>query len=431
MIQNSTPTSSVFTPPQLERFVPKVLFLCHSATLTGAPLVLYHLVSWLKQERFCSFEVLIRDDGPMVQKFAELGLTRTLPSDADAKISLPKSWLRRIWARPEMPEKDARDKLLKELKAQEFDLIYANTITVGNLLEWLAPLNCPVVTHVHELEHWIKASGEVNFEHIKHHTDFYIAAAHAVKNNLIDQHGIDPASIEVVHEFIAVGAVADVEHQRGTLRRRLNLPDGVTVVVGSGHESWRKGKDLFVELCHEVNRRVTDSTVYFLWVGGWESSHHRTKIEQMVSTLGLEDKILFTGQVDNPFDYFAASDIFALVSREDPYPLVCLEAAAVGKPILCFAGCGGMPEFVEWDAGIIVPHLDIEAMTSAVVGLIENPDQCRRLGMAAKTKVATQHDVTVSAPKLLKIVNHVKNTKRQTLRNKDSLPAADTKLLKL
>ena len=41
--------------------------------------------------------------------------------------------------------------------------------------------------------------------------------------------------------------------------------------------------------------------------------------------------------------------------EEDPYTLVCLEAAALEKPYVCFEGAGGSPEFVEEDCGFVVP----------------------------------------------------------------------------
>jgi hypothetical protein len=40
---------------------------------------------------------------------------------------------------------------------------------------------------------------------------------------------------------------------------------------------------------------------------------------------------------------------------------VCLEAAALGKPIICFGDAGGMPEFIEEVCELVVPYLDILA----------------------------------------------------------------------
>ena len=58
-------------------------------------------------------------------------------------------------------------------------------------------------------------------------------------------------------------------------------------------------------------------------------------------------------------DYFSIFDVFALMFREDPFPLVCLEAALLEKPNLCFARAGGASELVESDSGFVVPYLDL------------------------------------------------------------------------
>ena len=127
------------------------------------------------------------------------------------------------------------------------------------------------------------------------------------------------------------------------------------MIVGSGYETWRKGKDLFVQLASHVHQKLETDTVHFLWVGGRIDNEEYYEIAHDIKMAGLEHYVHFCGEVSNPLDYFAASDLFALVSREDPYPLVCLEAAILGKPILCFDNAGGMPEFVENDAGFVVP----------------------------------------------------------------------------
>jgi glycosyltransferase involved in cell wall biosynthesis len=64
--------------------------------------------------------------------------------------------------------------------------------------------------------------------------------------------------------------------------------------------------------------------------------------------------------VSNPLDYLSVFDIFALTSREDPYPLVVLEAALLQKPMVCFEKAGGAQDLIETDAGLIVPYLSLK-----------------------------------------------------------------------
>ena len=71
-----------------------------------------------------------------------------------------------------------------------------------------------------------------------------------------------------------------------------------------------------------------------------------------------------------PAEILKTADLLALVSLEDSFPLVGLEAALQGTPTICFQGGGGMPEFVSDDAGFAVAYLDVEEMSLQIASLI-------------------------------------------------------------
>ncbi len=103
----------------------------------------------------------------------------------------------------------------------------------------------------------------------------------------------------------------------------------------------------------------------------------------------------------NVMDYLKAGDLFILPSREDPFPLVCLEAAMCGLPVLCFRDAGGMPEFVEEDAGFVVPFEDTKKLAEKIVQLHDDPELRERLGRQAREKVHARHVTPIASPKIL------------------------------
>jgi glycosyltransferase involved in cell wall biosynthesis len=60
--------------------------------------------------------------------------------------------------------------------------------------------------------------------------------------------------------------------------------------------------------------------------------------------LGIEGQVKFTGFVDNPWVYFAASDAFLLPSRWEGMPNAALEALALGVPVIATPESGGVAE---------------------------------------------------------------------------------------
>jgi glycosyltransferase involved in cell wall biosynthesis len=363
--------------------------------------MMLNLLKWLKENTPLSFEVLLLADGPLRAEFASLAPVNVFPG-----APVPEGKAARLARRLGLAEDESksREKLLYRLRESGIGLIYANTVVTGRALEALAPLGCPVITHIHELDYWIEQSGEENLQQVRRHTGRYIAASRTVKQNLVDRYGISAGKIDVVHSFIpARGVAADPEG----IRQRLGIPEEAFVVLGSGHETWRKGKDLFVLLAAQAKKTMPEMQAHLLWVGGWQKDEDRRNILHDIRHLGLEGKVHFTGEVSNPLDYFAAGDVFAMVSREDPFPLVCLEAAALGKPVLCFADSGGMPEFVEDDAGFVVPYLDLAAMAERIAALAVDTTLRARLGKRAAEKVCGMYDIAAGSKRIERIISKI------------------------
>ena len=118
--------------------------------------------------------------------------------------------------------------------------------------------------------------------------------------------------------------------------------------------------------------------------------------------LGLGDRIRFVGPLEQPAELFAAMDVFALTSREDPFPLVMLEAAAAGVPVVCFAGGGGA-RIVDPDAGRVAPYLDVAGMAAAISDLLERGEERQRMGRAAE-RVRKRHTVDQAGPVLVDVI---------------------------
>jgi glycosyltransferase involved in cell wall biosynthesis len=274
--------------------------------------------------------------------------------------------------------------------------VYTNTIATAHVIELLAP-KVPVLTHVHELGSTFRLLRGQELSGLLSRTSQFIACSNVTREHLVHEHGVAGACIETVYESIPVDQVR-AERNRKAVFEELRIPEDGLLIAGSGNACWRKGTDLFVHLARTVCQQ--HDRAYFTWIGGGSLA----ELEHDVRLAGLKDKMRFTGAVAKPADYLAAADVFVLTSREDPYPLVCLEAAALEKPIICFAGAGGAPEFVEEDCGFVVPYLDTMAMARRVVSLLDSP-KCRAdMGSAARRKVEQRHDVNHAAPRIVEII---------------------------
>ena len=380
--------------------VKKVLFLGHEASRTGAPLLLLELIRWLAKHSNLRPSVLLKRGGELESDFRAIAPTWCFGEECER---MNRGLRRRLFRKLRLL-RIRKPNLVKLYPAEEYPVIYANTIETCDLALQLIGPGRRLIMHVHELAYGTSLSGlaEVLKTSVSV-TNVYIAASDAVADYLIKDIGVSREKIQVIHEFpVAVGSNGASEDTRQSVRRRLQISENTLVVGMCGGVHWRKGPDLFVQLAMHTKRRLGLAKCLFLWLGG--SSSDQREILHEIAQAGLKDVCRFITAVPNPQDYFCAFDLFALTSREDPFSVAMLEAAASGLPIVCFACAGGAPELVEKDAGIIVPYLDIPAMADACTELLLDEERRRKLGEKARAKVLTRYTIALQAPKILTVL---------------------------
>lgn len=92
----------------------------------------------------------------------------------------------------------------------------------------------------------------------------------------------------------------------------------------------------------------------------------RAKLESVAKKFGVESRVRFHGYVTDARPLIAAGDAFINCRREEPFGIAVIEAAAMQRPIIAFAG-GGIPEFIEdRKTGWLVQEDSIDALTETM-----------------------------------------------------------------
>ena len=372
-----------------EAYSRRILFIGHDAARAGAQMMLLDMIEWIARRTSTEVVLLVGKGGELLHRYQELAEVLVLEDSGSLQLSAAE-----------------RKQQVREFVGDHVDLIYINTVAAAELLPLFDSLKAPIITHVHELERSIQrfTSGQAMKELVRRSSKF-IAASPPVADNLSRNHDVDPDRIETINSFIQPQDTSDAERQRSAMRKRLELGPDHVAVFGCGTRDWRKGPDLFVDVAALLAKEGL-SGFRFFWIGG-EIDGDYENLEASVEGRNLEPYVSFLGPQQSPRDYFRAGDIFLLPSREDPFPLVCLEAADCGLPIICFASAGGMPDFVEDDAGFVVPHEDVAAMAAAVARLIRDSEERRIRGETARQKLNERHVVEIGMPEIFQIVRTV------------------------
>jgi glycogen(starch) synthase len=112
----------------------------------------------------------------------------------------------------------------------------------------------------------------------------------------------------------------------------------------------------------------------------------RGALERQAAELGLAGRVEFTGMVapaDVP-ELLNSVTAVAMPSRFDPYPLVALETAQMGRPLVAF-DVGGLPEIVrDGETGRLAPAGDLDALARAMEEVLSDEGRARALGAGAR-----------------------------------------------
>lgn len=85
-------------------------------------------------------------------------------------------------------------------------------------------------------------------------------------------------------------------------------------------------------------------------------------LNDLVETLGLEESVIFTGQMKNPFFLINKADCFVLSSNHEGQPMVLLETLVLNKPIIA-TDIAGSRSILEDGYGTLAPN-DVDGLFS-------------------------------------------------------------------
>ncbi|MFD1256171.1 glycosyltransferase family 4 protein [Mucilaginibacter terrae] len=367
----------------------KVVMISHDSFQAGAPILLINLAALLIQTgRYQVSFIIKNNNGVLIPRFEALGpvliwnTTAPKPSYLQTKLYAVK---RKISG-------SVAETLPAGLPAfiEGADVIISNTITNGDILPAIRSIyKGKIVSYVHELEMASKYfTSAADVSRVIGSSNSFAVPSKAVKNHLISGLNIPAGKTEILNYYIP--QINRAAEDKAACRQLLNIPQKGFVVGGVGTSDWRKGADVFIQLALQTKKAGLPVETSFYWFGANETVDLE-RLKYDVKKMGLQDNVHFIPASNKVPYFFKAIDLFVLTSREDPYPLVVLEAADAAVPIICFEGSGGAPEFVDTDAGSVIAYLDTVAAATVIKNYVLNPALLAEQGAVAQEKVARLH----------------------------------------
>ena len=263
------------------------------------------------------------------------------------------------------------------------DVVHTHEYTANTLaIAAAARAGVPVrVRHLHAMAPWgwggrlrtaLRVLADRRAARAAHVT---LAVSEAVRQCYLDRTGLPHDSCRVLYNGIGLGPFRGCRAERGAARERWGIPADAPVVGVVGRLSRGKGHEEFLSAARILAGRVPRAR--FLIVGDGGS---RPALEALCRSLGLSERVVFTGYRSDVPALLGAMDVFLFPSApdkagriQDGLPGAVIEAQAAGLPVVAFR-LPMMKEVLEEGAsGVLVPIGDAEGAAEACARYLLDP----------------------------------------------------------
>jgi glycosyltransferase involved in cell wall biosynthesis len=161
------------------------------------------------------------------------------------------------------------------------------------------------------------------------------------------------------------------ENSQETSRKDLDIASNATVILYCCRLVPLKGVHTFLKSIAILEEQHDNISVL---IAGDGDAAYKTKLKSLVDDLNLQS-VRFLGWINEKdiYDIYRISDIYALLSRKDPYPLSVVEAMSTGSPVVVSDGVGQAFDIVrDGETGYVVRIENPEDAASAISVIVSN-----------------------------------------------------------
>ncbi|MCX6354792.1 MAG: glycosyltransferase [Candidatus Aureabacteria bacterium] len=343
----------------------RIAQIIYGLKLAGAEKIVLSLATRIPHDRFETVVVTLTADGALEKPLRDAGV--------------------KVVYVPKFTRYDATVlyRLARTLRREGVDIAHTHLFTAdswGRVAAAMARVPL-VVSTLHAVDLWLsplQLSVEKWTSRLAHRL---IAVSRAVKDFYISKVGIPPEKISVVCNGIDGSRLPAVVEREGKLRQLGVSPKSLLVGVAARLE---EQKDLFTWL--RAARIAAGERPDLEFVIAGEGSQ-REALEEFSRSIGMEQKVHFLGAREDVEEIIAVCDLIMFSSRFEGLSLAMLESMASGKAVIA-GRMGETAEIIQHgENGLLTPAGDERELSRAMLSLLKNEGERRRLGEAARKTV--------------------------------------------
>jgi len=284
--------------------------------------------------------------------------------------------------------------LARAIRIVNPDLIHANGLT-PTLLAVNVRQRHPVLWHVRDLVMRVSA-----VHYLSRRVTCIVGISESVAEHLTE---MVPSFLLRKVRLIRNGI--DTAHflpgDRAAARRTFELPADAPLVGMVAHLVPWKRHGFFLDIAAAIHRLRPD--VRFVIAGRDLFHDHarlRAKLEAQMASTGLSGSITWVRELDDIAPLLPALDVLVHPAGAEPFGRVLCEAMATGIPVVAVNNAGPSGIVTNGQTGYLVPPGDPEIFARQTLRLLNNPENTRAMGVAARQHVVANFDMTRTATEM-------------------------------
>lgn len=264
------------------------------------------------------------------------------------------------------------------------DLVYIHQYHDSLFAALLAGLKrIPLVCHLrHTIPFRLYRKWKIGLDRVKQ----FIAVSGQTRQDWAAE-GIAPDKIAVVYNGIDPTLFAPAT-DRESLRQQWGITEPNRVIAYAGRLDNTKGLEVLIKAFALLTEQAPQHRLLIAGKAYVSGQKYQRSLEQLVASLGLDDRVCFLGHLENPIPLYQLSDVTVLPSIEsEPFGRSVIESMACGTPALG-SRTGGIPEILSGEfAPFLFEANHPEALAQALLQVSAWQETDPQLGQRCRSHV--------------------------------------------
>jgi len=219
--------------------------------------------------------------------------------------------------------------------------------------------------------------------------------------------GVNPEKIVVNCCGINLRKYNPTSTNRGKIREEFNISEDTPLIGIIGQLTPWKGHREFLKAASIVIRKYPSAKFLIVGESIFEERNYKLELQELVNTLALSAKVIFSGFREDVPDIMASLSILVNASCSEPFGLTIIEAMAIGKPVVA-TNAGGVREIINDGVdGILVPPKDPEKLAQAILRILDEPMRGKEMGEAGLKSVTERFSLERFTQETQRIYNQL------------------------